>query len=142
MVSGEKSPIHEHHHLGVFLLFALFAFVGVSALFLKTTGDGITGSTVVISRGYTECVDYGNYIILSSDAGWRLVKKDLCTGVNNMLIKKVACVKNIVEADPDYDEYTFTYTKVAWCENGESCARDENKAAYCPGDVSAEQSVS
>lgn len=131
MASQEKISIHGHHHLAVFLLFVLFAFVGVSAVFLKTTGDSVTGSTVATTRGYTECVDYGNYIILSSDAGWRLVKKDLCTGVNNQMIKKVACVKNVIEGDPDYDEYTFTYTKVAWCENGESCARDKNKAAYC-----------
>ncbi len=136
MALEEKTPIHEHHHLAVFLLFALFAFVGVSAVLLKTTGDSITGSTVATTRGYTACDDYGNYIILSSDAGWRLVKKDLCTGADNTMIKKVACLKNTLRTNPGYNEYTFTYTANAACANSERCVLDENRAAYCPGDVS------
>lgn len=129
---SNQNNIHRHHSHALFFLFCLAAIVGVAAvLFGHTEGNSITGALSTTAT-YTSCVDYGNYIILSNDAGWKRVKKDLCTGVQNKLIRKAACVLKNDPTDDDYGEYTFTYTAIASCDSGERCALDENRAAYCP----------
>ena len=133
--------IHEHHSHAFFFLFCLVAIVGVAAVLLGTNSDNVLTGAVSTTSTYSSCVDYGNYTILSNEAGSKRVKKDICTGMKNKFLRKAACVLSNDPADPDYGEYTFTYTKIALCDSGASCTRDENKAAYCPGDKSVEPTV-
>lgn len=126
---------HEQHLLAVFLVFCFIAALGVIVVFYQfdwvITG-AYTAYSPVSTTTYTQCTDYGNWILLENDAGWKRTKKDICTGVDNQFIRKAACVLKNDPTQPNYLEYTFTYTKVAYCESGNSCALDKNKAAYCP----------
>ncbi len=138
--SNDIPDIHEHHSHALFFLFCLVTIVAVAAvLFGHSEGNAITGA---VSAKYTfsSCVDNGNFISLSHDSGKR-IKKDRCTGMKNKFLQKAACVLVNDPADPDYGEYTFTYTKIALCDSGALCARDENRAAYCPGDKVVEPTV-
>lgn len=127
--SQKKQQLHEHHILALFVLFCLIAVIGTLAVVLqsKTTNDLTTAATATMYTHYSKCTDYGNYIVLENDAGWRLVKKDLCTGKNNQFLKRVACLE-----DQLYGYFTYTYAELAYCESGKSCTYDKNKAAYCP----------
>ena len=134
MTKAEQKTLRDHHYLAIFALFCFAALLGVSTvLFHNATGDSLTGAFTTTAN-YNECTDYGNYIILQNDAGWRKVKKDICTGVDNKLIRKVACIlperDGYSSAETQY--YIYTYTKVAFCDSGKNCALDENHAAYCP----------
>lgn len=133
--------IHEHHSHALFFLFCLVAIVGVAAVLLGSNGDNTITGAVSTTATYSSCVDYGNYIILSNEDGAKRVKKDICTGMQNKFLRKAACVLKNDLQDYDYGEYTFTYTKIALCDSGVSCTRDENKAAYCPGDKVVEPTV-
>ncbi|MFA6887998.1 MAG: hypothetical protein WC254_00715 [Candidatus Woesearchaeota archaeon] len=127
-----RKKLHEYHTKTLFLLFLFVAMLGLSVLVLQGWFQDVTGA-VTATAEYTACTDYGNYIILSNDAGWNRVKKDICTGVGNQYIRKAACV--LREETIEHNEYTFVYTKVAYCEdiNGVrgSCMVDSNNAAYC-----------
>jgi hypothetical protein len=129
MVTKKRTPVHEHHSFALFLLFCMIAVIGTAAVVLqaRTSADLTSATTATTYTHYSSCTDYGNYIILENDAGWRLVKKDLCTGANNKFLKRVACVE-----DRNYDYYTYTYAGLAYCESGASCVYDKNRAAYCP----------
>ncbi len=133
--------IHEHHSHALFFLFCLVAIVGVAAVLFGSNGDNSITGAVSTTSTYSSCIDYGNYIILSNEDGAKRVKKDICTGMQNKFLRKAACVLSNDPADPDYGKYTFTYTKIALCDSGASCTRDENKAAYCPRDKSVEPTV-
>lgn len=133
--------IHEHHSHAFFFLFCLVAVVGVAAVLLGANGDNSITGAVSTTSTYSSCVDYGNYIILSNEDGAKRVKKDICTGMQNKFLRKAACVLKNDPQDYDSGEYTFTYTKIALCDSGASCTKDENKAAYCPGDKSVEPTV-
>ena len=134
-----QKQAHEHHMHALFALFCFVALLGISTVFVHQYAregiDGITGS-VTSTINYNKCTDYGNYIILQNDAGWRKVKKDICTGVDNKFIRKAACVKpeELGYTATEKESYVYTYTKVAYCASGSSCTLDSNKAAYCPGD--------
>lgn len=128
-----KKKLHEYHTHTLFLLFLFIALLGLSILVLHSWFQDVTGA-VTATAEYTECTDYGNYIILSNDAGWRRLKKDICTGADNQYIRKAACV--LRDETDTHREYTYIYTKIAYCENNAgqkvNCALDGNKAAYCP----------
>lgn len=135
----QEKQIHQHHTHALFALFCFVALLGISTVFVHQYADtGFTAITGAITTtiNYNKCTDYGNYIILENDAGWRKIKKDICTGVDNKYIQKVACVK---PEENDYsaiekESYVYTYTKIAYCVSGASCTLDANHAAYCPGD--------
>ncbi len=131
-----ETQIHHHHMQALFALFCFVALLGISTVFIhQYAGDSITGA-VATTINYNKCTDYGNYIILQNDAGWRKVKKDICTGVDNKYIRKAACVKpeELGYTATEKESYVYTYTKIAYCASGESCALDSSNAAYCPGD--------
>ncbi len=145
MVQEKQTPhsndIHEYHSHALFFLFCLLVIVSVAAVLLgHSEGNAITGAVPTMST-YSSCVDYGHYSILSNEDGGKRVKKDRCTGAKNKFLQKAACVLKNDPADYDYGEYTFTYTKIAFCDSGASCTLDENRAAYCPGDTSVEPTV-
>lgn len=129
MVTKKRTPVHEHHFLALFLLFCLIAVIGTAAVVLqsRTSSDLTSAATATTYTHYSKCTDYGNYIVLESDAGWRLVKRDLCTGKNNQFLKRVACLE-----DRTYGYFTYTYAGIAYCESAKSCVYDKNKDAYCP----------
>lgn len=129
MVTKKRTPVFEHHSFALFLLFCLIAVIGTAAVVLQSriSGDLTSATTAKTYTHYNTCTDYGNYIVLENDAGWRLVKKDLCTGKKNQFLKRVACLE-----DRTYGYFTYTYAELAYCESGKSCAYDKNKAAYCP----------
>lgn len=131
-----QKQAHEHHMHALFALFCFVALLGISTVFVhQYASDAMTGA-VTSTINYNKCTDYGNYIILQNDAGWRKVKKDICTGVDNKFIRKAACVKpeELGYTATEKESYVYTYTKVAYCASGSSCTLDSNKAAYCPGD--------
>lgn len=129
-----KQTTHHYHMQVLFTLFCFIALLGISTVFIhEYAPNAITGAAAT-TINYNKCTDYGNYIILQNDAGWRKVKKDICTGFESKYIQKVACIKpeetgyNTIEKE----SYVYTYTKIAHCENARSCALDTNGAAYCP----------
>jgi hypothetical protein len=132
MTKINKKKLHEYHSHMLFMLFLFVALLGTSALVLHGWFQDATGA-VTATAEYTACTDYGNYIVLSNDAGWKRVKKDICTGVDDQYIRKAACV-----LCNDYGEkktYTYVYSKIAYCDVNNvqvSCALDENNAGYCP----------
>ena len=132
-MSMNKKKLHKYHTQALFLLFLFIALFGVSVLVLQGRFLDATGA-VTATAEYTACTDYGNYIILSNDAGWKLVKKDICTGSGNKYIRKAACV--LRDETAENKEYIFVYTKLSYCPNSQdipvSCAVDSNNAAYCP----------
>jgi hypothetical protein len=111
----------------MFLMFCFVAALGTTSVYVLTQGGGLTGAATAYVQ-YTECVDYGNYIIFSNDAGWKKVKKDLCTGKANRFLLRVACVKN------EWGWYEAEYAEIAYCASGADCSYDTNDAAFCPGD--------
>ena len=123
-----KEKLHEYHTHTLFLLFLFIALLGLSVLVLHGWFQDTTGK-VTTTAEYTTCTDYGNYIILSNDAGWKQVKKDICTGVGDQYIRKAVCV--LREETAEHKEYTYVFTNAAYCEKG-SCAVDSNNATYCP----------
>ncbi len=128
-----QKKLHEYHTRTLFLLFVFIALLGLIVLVLHGWFQDVTGA-VTATAEYTVCTDYGNYIILSNDVGWKREKKDICTGVGNQYIRKAACV--LRDETAEHQEYTYVYTKVAYCLNNQeervSCAVDSNNAAYCP----------
>lgn len=129
----EPQTIHDHHMHALFALFCFVALLGISAVFVhQYAGDGITGAFTT-TVNYNSCSDYGNYIVLKNDAGWKKIKKDICTGFEKKYIQKAACVipERKTYTTTEQESYVYTYTEIASCENGLSCVLDENGAAYC-----------
>jgi len=134
----QERQIHHHHVHAMFALFCLVAFLGVFTVFVhqyagETITDSLTGA-VATTTSYNKCTDYGNYIVLQNDVGWKKIKKDICTGVNRKYLRKVACVKSQeqVHAPSQKESYDYTYTTIESCDRSAFCALDTNGAAYCP----------
>lgn len=125
---------HDHHLLAIFLVFCFIAVLGVIVVFYQT-GEGVTGAYTAYSPKstitYTKCTDNDKWILLENDAGWKRIKKDICTGVDNKFLRKVSCVLKNDPESADYGEYSYTWTGIAACDSGKPCALDENGIGHC-----------
>ncbi|PIN79709.1 hypothetical protein COV16_02790 [Candidatus Woesearchaeota archaeon CG10_big_fil_rev_8_21_14_0_10_34_8] len=119
--------IKKHHEHILFFMFCFVALLGVGALLLHNLGSNGITSAVTTYVHYDKCTDYGNYIVLENDESWKKIVKDVCTGIGDRYLKRVACVET------EYGYYTNKYAEIAYCASGENCQYDENDAAYCPG---------